>query len=93
MVKAAQRHFSAAQRKALARSHLAALRALKKKVEKLEKLEEAVWDGRGADDWVVDELEQAESSLSTEDTESGLRGASISQSIRVREHLMIMELC
>jgi centromere/kinetochore protein ZW10 len=54
-----QRHFAAVEQKSRAQAHLAALRVLASQTELIERLESAVWAGRGADDWVVAELELA----------------------------------
>ena len=50
------RHFTAVQAKARADAHVKALKSLQRTTERIDKLEEAIWAGRGADEWVVDEL-------------------------------------
>lgn len=50
------RHFTAVQAKARADAHVKALKSLHRTIERIGKLEEAIWAGRGVDEWVVDEL-------------------------------------
>ncbi|RSH89597.1 hypothetical protein EHS25_002148 [Saitozyma podzolica] len=51
------RHAEASDRVSRARSRIAALKVLDEQTERIEKLETAVWAGRGADDWVITELQ------------------------------------
>lgn len=51
-----EKHFNAVQSKARAEANVHALKALARYTERLQKLEDAIWAGRGADDWVVAEL-------------------------------------
>ena len=57
------RHFQAVESQARAQIHAAALRTLRAQTERLEKLEEAVYAGRGADEWVINELEGGQGAL------------------------------
>ncbi|ORX34895.1 hypothetical protein BD324DRAFT_682822 [Kockovaella imperatae] len=50
------RHFAAVQAQAATQAQLRALELAKEEVGKLHRLEEAVWAGRGADEWVIKEL-------------------------------------
>lgn len=51
-------HFTAIERRTRAQTHANAMRALSSHLELVEKLEEAVYAGRGADDWVISELDR-----------------------------------
>ena len=44
------------QSRARAQAHIAALTSLSSQSARLAKLEEAVWAGRGAEEWVVNDL-------------------------------------
>ncbi len=58
MLSLLSRHFTAVEARSRAQVPTAALKALSVRLERLEKLEEAVYAGRGADDWVIMELER-----------------------------------
>lgn len=58
MVSLLNKHFSASSSRTSARAHVRALKALRSRTAGLKKLEEAVWSGRSADEWVVGELQR-----------------------------------
>lgn len=74
------RHYTAVQTRSRAQYHVQALRTLSRETDRLKKLEEAVWSGRGADGWVVDELLK-------QGDEAGLKGTKVMLAIEV-SHLV-----
>lgn len=94
MLNLLQRHFSAAQNRTRAQRHVLALRALSERVEQVDKLEDAVYAGRGADDWVVDILGRMRVSDSASGVGNGnsggggdvLKGTKIAKALDVGSH-------
>lgn len=76
------RHFSAVEERSRAQTHTVALKALSVYLDRLEKLEEAVYAGRGADDWVIEELERGFEALEGHEV---LEGTKVMQAAVVSE--------
>jgi hypothetical protein len=68
-------HYQAVNARDAAAAHLKALRSLQSRTEQIERLEEAIWAGRGADDWVIAELERLGSAEGT---------SKVAQAVQVR---------
>ncbi|WVQ64596.1 uncharacterized protein L199_002763 [Kwoniella botswanensis] len=91
LISSLNRHFSASSSRSSAQAHIRALKSLSKHTERIKKLEEAVWSGRGADQWVLDELRDEKGYVIGEDGEEGeeiLRGTKIMRDIANKEALL-----
>ncbi|WWD22883.1 hypothetical protein CI109_107378 [Kwoniella shandongensis] len=81
------RHFTASSNRTSAHNHVRSLKALARYAEKLRKLEEAVWSGRGADEWVLNEV-KGESGFEVDDGREALEGTKIMAAIQTKEGLL-----
>ncbi|KGB79864.2 hypothetical protein CNBG_5702 [Cryptococcus deuterogattii R265] len=85
------RHFKSLFTRGTCQGHMAALKALKTKVEKVRKLEEAVWAGQGMEGWVLDstplakkETEEASNGVEVD----GLQGTAICKALEEKENVL-----
>ncbi|ORY30834.1 hypothetical protein BCR39DRAFT_528539 [Naematelia encephala] len=83
-----KRHFDAVETKSRAKAHLGALQGLKSRAETLAKLEAAISEGRGADGWVIEELEALETGFETLDGYEILQGTKILHASQARIRLL-----
>ncbi|WVW81452.1 hypothetical protein I302_103446 [Kwoniella bestiolae CBS 10118] len=91
LITSLNRHFSASSSRSAAQAHVTALKTLSKHTERIRKLEEAVWCGRGADEWVLGELLGENGFVVGEDEREGeeiLRGTKIMNEINAKEQLL-----
>ncbi|WWC97277.1 hypothetical protein V866_004156 [Kwoniella sp. B9012] len=91
LINSLNRHFSASSSRSSAQAHIRALKSLSKHTERIKKLEKAVWSGRGADQWVLDEFRDEKGYVIGEDGEEGeeiLRGTKIMRDIDNKEALL-----
>ncbi|WVN86029.1 uncharacterized protein L203_101187 [Cryptococcus depauperatus CBS 7841] len=77
-------HFGALSTLELSETYIKAYKALKKQSERVKKLEEAVWNGQGAEDWVINVTK--DQSLGDENDSRGiLEGTDVSKSLNDKE--------
>ncbi|KAK6904986.1 hypothetical protein I203_105805 [Kwoniella mangroviensis CBS 8507] len=90
LINSLNRHFSASSSRSSAQAHIRALKSLSKHTERIKKLEEAVWSGRAADQWVLDELRDEKGYLVDigEEGEEILRGTKIMKDINTKTALL-----
>ncbi|KAK8844568.1 hypothetical protein IAR55_006415 [Kwoniella newhampshirensis] len=81
------RHYSAASNQIAARNHAASLKALAKYAERLRTLEEAIWAGRSADDWVLNAM-KGEKGFELEGGGEALQGTRVMAAIESKEALL-----
>ncbi|KAE8540534.1 hypothetical protein D1P53_003483 [Cryptococcus gattii VGV] len=85
------RHFKSLSTRGTSQGHIAALKALKAKVEKVRKLEEAVWAGQGMEGWVLDSTPSAkkETGEASKEVEvDGLEGTAICKALEETENVL-----
>ncbi|AFR94534.1 hypothetical protein C343_02618 [Cryptococcus neoformans C23] len=85
------RHFSSISSRDTSQGHIAALKALKARVERVRKLEEAVWAGQGLEGWVVDSVSSARKWTGAEANEvalDGLEGTIICKALEEKESVL-----
>lgn len=85
------RHFQSLSTRGTCQGHIAALKALKAKVEKVRKFEEAVWAGQGMEDWVLDStsLAKKETGEASKEVEvDGLEGTAICKALEDKENVL-----
>lgn len=85
------RHFKSLSTRGTSQGHIAALKALKAKVEKVRKFEEAVWAGQGMESWVLDStpLAKKETGEASKEVEvDGLEGTAICKALEEKENVL-----
>lgn len=85
------RHFSSISSRDTSQGHIAALKALKARVERVRKLEDAVWAGQGLEGWVVDSVSSARKWTGAEANEvalDGLEGTIICKALEEKESVL-----
>ncbi|WWC85501.1 uncharacterized protein L201_000365 [Kwoniella dendrophila CBS 6074] len=91
LIQSLNRHFSATTTRSSAQAHIKALKNLSKHTERIKKLEEAVWLGKGADEWVLNELQTEKGySINEEEKEEEalLQGTKIIKAIQAKDELL-----
>ncbi|WWC57770.1 uncharacterized protein I303_100305 [Kwoniella dejecticola CBS 10117] len=91
LITSLNRHFSASSSRAASQAHIHALKSLSRRTERIKRLEEAIWLGRGADPWVLEQLDADEGYNMSEDDRDGqriLKGTKIMQAIQAKEALL-----
>ncbi|KIY30899.1 hypothetical protein I305_06648 [Cryptococcus gattii E566] len=85
------KHFKSLSTRGTSQGHIAALKALKAKVEKVRKFEEAVWAGQGMEGWVLDStpLAKKETGEASKEVEvDGLEGTAICKALEEKESVL-----
>ncbi|WVQ85149.1 hypothetical protein IAT38_007314 [Cryptococcus sp. DSM 104549] len=81
------KHFTSSSARTTSQGYIRTLKALSRHVERLRKLEEAVWAGQGADEWVVEELKGAKG-FELESGDDGLKGTKMVTHMQAKESLL-----